>query len=175
MDAISIVVLILACPMGFSIGAAAKAGKSVILKPHIIDLVLVSVICAGAIYSKFELDLNRWLVVLAWVVFSIVVGILAIWPRRLHEVDIFSIKATEETPNGLVKGLWRSWVKFSRRTSTFHGRIILSLFFFTAVPPFALAIRFFSDPLGIKNQGKKPRWLSRTDAGADLEQLRRQF
>ena len=175
METISFLALILLCLVGYSAGAVAKAGKSVELKPQIVDLVLVSAIWAGAIYCRVGLDFNRWLVILAWLVLSSVVGILAIWPRKLREESVSSSKALEGTPSSLVKRLWRSWANFSSRMGSFHSRIVLSLFFFTVVTPFALAVRFLSDPLGIKHRNEMTHWLPRTGTDVDLEQFRRQF
>jgi hypothetical protein len=175
MEAISFLVLILLCLVGYSAGAVARAGKSVELRPLIVDLVLVSVIWAGAIYCRVALDLNRWLLVLGWLVLSSVVGILAIWPRELREENVSSAKAPEGTPNSLLKRLWQSWSNFSRRMGSFHGKIVLSLFFFTVVTPFATAVRVFSDPLRIRHRTEVTHWLPRTSTDVDLEQLRRQF
>jgi len=58
---------------------------------------------------------------------------------------------------------------------SFQSRIILSLFFFIFVTPFALAVKIFSDPLNIKHQTTKPHWLTKKEINADLEQSRRQF
>lgn len=175
MEAISFLVLILLCLVGYSAGAVARTGKSVELRPQIVDLVLVSVIWAGAIYCRVALDLNRWLIILAWLVLSIIVGVLAIWPRELREENVSSAKAPEGTPNSLLKRLWQSWANFSRRMGSFHGRIVLSLFFFTVVTPFATAVRVFSDPLRIRHRTEVTHWLPRTGTDVDLEQLRRQF
>jgi len=175
METISFLVLILLCLVGYSAGAVAKAGKSVELRPQIVDLTLVLIIWAGAIYTKVALDLNRWLVVLVWVVLSIMVGILAIWPRRLREENVSSAKAPEATPNSLVKRLWQSWANFSRRMGSFHSRIVLSLFFFTVVTPFATAVRVLSDPLRIRHRTEVTHWVPRTETDVDLERFRRQF
>ena len=175
MEAISFLVLILLCLVGYSAGAVARAGKSVELRPQIVDLVLVLVIWAGAIYCRVALDLNRWLVILGWLVLSIIVGVLAIWPRELREENVSSAKAPEGTPNSLPKRLWQSWANFSRRMGSFHSRIVLSLFFFTVITPFATAVRVFSDPLRIRHRTEVTHWLPRVGTDVDLEQLRRQF
>ena len=127
-----------------------KAGKSVQLKPQIIDLILISIIWAGAIYSRIVLDLNKWLVILLWVILSSLIGILAIWPRKLPEDKTSSNKEPKETSRNLVKKLWQSWGNFSTGMGNFQSRIVLSLFFFTVVSPFALAVKILSDPLRIK-------------------------
>jgi hypothetical protein len=43
----------------YSVGAVAKAGKSVELRPQIADLFVISLLWAGAIFAGINLDLNR--------------------------------------------------------------------------------------------------------------------
>lgn len=174
METISFIVLVLLSLVGYSAGAVGKAGKSVELKPQIIDLVLISVIWAGAISSRMVLDLNKWLVILVWVVLSSLVGILAVWLRRLPEARVSSNKGPRETSRNLINKLWQSWGDFSKRIGNFQSRIVLSLFFFILVLPFALPVKMFSDPLRIRYQGTESHWLPKTKTEVDLEHFRRQ-
>lgn len=175
MEIISFIVLILLSLVGYSVGAVGKAGKFVELKPQIIDLILVLVIWAAAIYSRIALDLNEWLVILVLVVLSITIGILAIWPRKLPEEKASSNKGPKETSKNLLQKLWQSWGNFSKRMGSFQSRISLSLFFFIVVSPFALAVKTFSDPLRIRYRGNESHWLSKMTTKIDLEQSRKQF
>jgi len=174
MIVISIVVLILLSLWGYCAGAVAKAGKTVELKPQIVDLFLVSAIWAGAIYSIAALDLNRWLVILLWLVISIIIGVVAVWPRKLPVDYVTSSKVQEQAPRGFVKRLWQSWASFSRRAGGFNGRIVLSFLFFIPIAPFALAVRLFMDPLSTKRRTKGTHWLPLLAKDVNLEQLRRQ-
>lgn len=175
MEIISYIGLILLSLVGYCVGAVSKAGKSVQLKPQIIDLILISVIWAGAIYSRVVVDLDKWLVILVWVILSSLIGILAIWPRKLSEERASSNKGPKGTSKNLIRKLWQSWGNFSKRMSDFQSRIVLSLFFFVVVSPFALAVKMFSDPLRIRYQGNKSHWLLRMRTEISLEQFRRQF
>lgn len=175
MEIISFIVLILLPLVGYSAGAVSKSGKLVELKPQIIDLILVVIIWIGAITSRIVLDLNKWLLILVWIILSISIGILAIWPRKLSEEKAPSTKKLKETSKNLIKVLWQSWKNFSNRIGSFQSRIILSLFFFIFVSPFALAVKIFSDPLKIKHQSSKSHWLPKKEIKIDLEQYRRQF
>ena len=176
MEIISFIVLILLSLVGYSAGAVGKAGKQVELKPQIIDLILVSVIWAGAIYSRIVLDLNKWLAILVFVVLSSLIGVLAVLPRKLPEQEVLKTQRPKEAiSSNLVKRLWQSWGNFSKRTGSFQTRILLSLFFFILVTPFALAVKVFSDPLSIKHESGDSYWLSKIKSEADLEQFRRQF
>lgn len=175
METVSYIVLILLSLVGYSAGAVGKARKSVELKPQIIDLILISAIWAGAIYSRIVLDFNKWLVILAWVILSSLIGILSIWPRILPEEKASSNKEAKETATNLLHKLWQMWGNFSKRMGNFQSRIVLSLFFFTVVSPFALAVKMFSDPLRIKYRGNESHWLPKTRTEIRLEQFRRQF
>lgn len=176
MDAFSYVVLILLSLVGYSAGAVSKAGKRV-LKPQIIDLVLIIAIWSAAISSRLMLDLNKWLLILIWIILSFLIGIIAVWPRKFSKEKASSHKVTvaKESSANLVKKLWRSWGNFSLRMGNFQSGIVLSLFFFIVVSPFALAVKMFSDPLRIRYRGNQSHWLPKIKTKVDLEQFRRQF
>lgn len=175
MEVISFIVLILLSLVGYSAGAVGKARKSVELKPQIIDLILVSVIWAGAIYSRITLDFDKWLLVLVWVVLSVIIGVLAVWPRKLSEEKTLESNELKETSRNLLKKVWQSWGNFSKRMGNFQSRIVLSLFFFILVSPIALAVKMFSDPLRVKHQSNESHWLPKMKTKVDLEQSRKQF
>lgn len=176
MEAFSFIVLILLSLVGYSAGATKKAGKVIQLKPGIIDLILILSIWAGAICTKIILDLDRWLLILAWVVLSSVVGMLAVWPRKLYARETTSREESKQTAGNPLKKLWQGWKDFSKRMGEFQSRIVLSLFFFILVSPFALAVKAFSDPLGIKKyRGDDSYWLLKIKTEVDLEGFRRQF
>ena len=175
MATISFIVLVLLALVGYSIGAVSKAGKSADLKPQLIDLALVLIIWAAAIYSRATFDLNRWLLILLWLILSAIVGVLAVWPRKLLEVKISATRAPKEAPGNIFQEIWQSWGDLSSRMGNFQTRILLSLFFFILVLPFALAVKAFSDPLSIKQPGRQSHWLPRIQTHVDLEQFRRQF
>lgn len=175
MEIISFIVLILLSLVGYSGGAVGKGGKFEDLKPQIIDLILVVIIWAGAITSRIILSLNKWLLILIWVILSIIIGILAVWPRRLSEEKAPSSKRLKGTSKNHIKKLWLSWKDFSKRMGSFQSRIILSLFYFIFVTPFALGVRIFSDPLNIKHKSSKSHWLLKKEIKYDLKQYRRQF
>lgn len=176
MEIFSFIVLILLSLVGYSAGAVGKAGKLVVLKPQIIDLILVSVIWAGAIYSRIVFDLNKWLMILVFIVLSSLIGVLAVLPRKLPEQEVSNTRRPKEAvSSNLVKRLWQSWGNFSRRMGNFQTRIFLSLFFFILVSPLALVVKTFSDPLSIKHGSSNSYWLTKAKTEIDLEQSRRQF
>lgn len=175
MEALSFMALILLSLIGYSGGAVGKAGKLVDLKPQLIDLVIILIIWAGAIYSRIVSDLNKWLIILIWVALSSIVGVLIIWVRNVSRERPQDRKKSKMPSSTLFKTLWKSWENFSKRMGNFQSRVILSLFFFIFISPFALAVKMFSDPLKIKRHSSKSHWLPKKDIKDDLEQFRRQF
>ncbi|MGQ0792575.1 MAG: hypothetical protein ACT4NX_00600 [Deltaproteobacteria bacterium] len=64
-----------------------------------------------------------------------------------------------------LKALWEWWKPLARKIGDFQARVILTVFYFVFLSPFALIVRFATDPLAIKP--KTPRgWLLREDSGA---------
>ena len=173
MSGLSFIALILLSLLAYSGGAVGKAGKSLDIKPQIIDLFFVLIIWAGAIYSRLTFRFNKWLLILIWAVLGAIIGILSAWPRKARG-NKPKITSKETSPN-LLKHIWQSWKAFSLRLGSFQSRVWLSLFFFIFVSPAAVLVRLFSDPLGIKKCGKVSHWLPKKEIGADLEQYRRQF
>ncbi|MGB7293026.1 MAG: hypothetical protein WBD99_12710 [Thermodesulfobacteriota bacterium] len=74
----------------------------------------------------------------------------------------------------LIRRFWVWWKRVARIIGDFNARVILTLFYFIFLAPFALAIRFLTDPLAIKSKSA-PSWGSKPEAEETLmEQARRQ-
>lgn len=175
METFSFIALILLSLVGYSVGAVGKAGKFVELKPQIIDLILVVLIWAGVIYSRINLNLNKWILIITWIILGIITGMLAMLPRNLSETKLPNNRVLKRASKNLHVKLLQNCKNFSNRIGSFQSRIIISLFFFTFVSPFALALKIFSDPLKIKHQSRESHWLPKKEINADLDQFRRQF
>jgi hypothetical protein len=50
-----------------------------------------------------------------------------------------------------IKIVWHRWQRFGRKIGDIQARFLLSSFYFTVFALFALAVRWGSDPLGIKS------------------------
>ena len=72
----------------------------------------------------------------------------------------------------VLRRLWEGWKRFGRKMGDFQARLLLTLFYFVILAPFALALRWGADPLGLKAAGG---WQPVTRAGDALERARRQF
>ena len=174
MAALSYIVLVLLSLVGYSGGAAGRAGKSVDLKPAVLDLVFIVLIWTAAIYSRLTYDFNKWLLILVWVGIAVAVGWVAVSARKLPKKE--GAEKTVELPTALFKRIWHRWTGFSKRMGSFQSRVMLSFFFFALISPAALIIKMLGDPLSIK--GKKAMdsyWLARTPSSTEIEDYRRQF
>ena len=71
--------------------------------------------------------------------------------------------------------LWGWWKRVARRIGNVQARVLLNLFYFVVFGPFALAVRFLSDPMTIK-PGRPRGWRSKS-SGEDtpMERAIRQF
>jgi hypothetical protein len=151
-----------------------KAGRGRELKPQIIDLLLIIIIWGGAVYSRLVLDINKWLLILIWLILSFFIGILAVWPRKLVTIKPSGGQIQGNIPQNIFKKLWHSWVGFSRKLGEFQSRLIMSMLFFILVSPLAPFVKIFSDPLRTKKFTKNSYWLPRAKSETDLEHFRRQ-
>lgn len=69
--------------------------------------------------------------------------------------------------------LLKAWKSIAHKIANFQARLILSLFYFIAVAPFALRVKIFSDPLQLK---RFRGWIARDRTDADpLAMARRQY
>ena len=70
--------------------------------------------------------------------------------------------------------LWEYWKRLGKRIGDVQARILLTLFYFLIVPPFALAVRVGSDPLALNTTA--PQWVPRkAEEGTAMERATRQF
>jgi len=72
----------------------------------------------------------------------------------------------------LLRRLWEGWKRFGRKVGDFQARVLLTVFYFVMLAPFAIVVRWKADPLALKGAGG---WLPVTRAGTALERARRQF
>jgi hypothetical protein len=75
----------------------------------------------------------------------------------------------------MLKGLWERWKAFAQLVGNFQARLLLGLFYFLVLSPFALGVKLFSDPLAIKSRNR-PGWIPRgLERGGPADLARRQF
>jgi hypothetical protein len=68
---------------------------------------------------------------------------------------------------------WDRWQIIARSNGDYVARLLVNLFYFTILVPFALGVKYFTDPLSLKNPAS--RWLDRKAVGTTLDEARNQF
>lgn len=65
--------------------------------------------------------------------------------------------------------LWSRWKILALEVGTFQSRMLLSLFYFLVIPPFAAIVKIFTDPLGLK-KSPSAKWHPKEAMKEDLSQ-----
>lgn len=73
---------------------------------------------------------------------------------------------TEVPRQRLIRRAWEGWKRVGHAIGQFQARLLLTVFYFVVLAPFALALRRFADPLAIK-PGTPRGWRDRPAAPAD--------
>lgn len=68
----------------------------------------------------------------------------------------------------LVKRLWKAWLKFGHWLGDIMSWVWMPIFYYFIAMPFALGIKWFSDPLRIRVKRQKSYWISRKTPHLDL-------
>jgi hypothetical protein len=72
-----------------------------------------------------------------------------------------------------LRALLKAWKSLAHKIANFQARVLLTLFYFVGVAPFALRVKVFSDPLQLK---RSAGWMSRDRVEADpITVARRQY
>jgi hypothetical protein len=75
----------------------------------------------------------------------------------------------------LWRRLWEGWKRVGKKFGNFQARVLLGIFYAIFLAPFAVMLRWLSDPLAIK-PGSKRGWLPRNDDQTSPKELaKRQF
>ena len=70
-----------------------------------------------------------------------------------------------------IKRLWRGWQRVARAIGNLFSRIVTTLAYIVVIPIFALGVKLFADPLGLKP--RPARWTPLPPVPPDLEEARR--
>ena len=52
-----------------------------------------------------------------------------------------------------LRRLWQGWKRVGKKIGDFQARLLLTVFYFVILAPFALGVRLWADPLGLKRPG----------------------
>jgi hypothetical protein len=67
------------------------------------------------------------------------------------------------------------WQAIAHVIGNFQARVLLTLFYFVVVPPFALVVRVLKDPLTLQPPAGGSLWVDGPASDLSVEHARRQF
>lgn len=175
MEVLSYIVLILLPFTGYAGGSAGKAGAAIELKPRGVDLLLMLLLWAGALASGTLLDINRWLIILIWLLAGVLAGLLMTSLRNLADAPRSTAEVATELSGNPLKRIWQRWSRFSQRMVNFQNRMTLAYLFFLLFAPVSLILKATSDPLKLKKRKVKSHWLAKKSTISSLAEYREQF
>jgi hypothetical protein len=71
--------------------------------------------------------------------------------------------------------LWNAWKAFGHKMGTFQTRLLLTVFYFVIVAPFACGVRLFQDPLR-KSARRSSNWVEKGIGHTDVwKQAHKEF
>jgi len=73
----------------------------------------------------------------------------------------------------MLRRLWAGWKRVGRKIGDFQARVLLTVFYFVILAPFAMGVRLLADPLGLKRPGGWHPVSPSADTAA--QRARRQF
>lgn len=174
MEILSFFALLLLTLAGYAGGVVAKEAKGISIYPSLFDIIIVPGIWAVALYFRLTFDINRWLIIAFGIIISALLGVVSSFVLERRQIEIDFGKGIEKFSKSFNKAL-NYWRVFSYRMGTFQSKIVLSLFFFIFVSPFALGVKLFSNPLRLKKEARESFWEEKKTAKTDIEQSRRQY
>jgi len=68
--------------------------------------------------------------------------------------------------------LWQRWKAIGHRIATVQSRVLLFVFYYLVLAPFAIGLKLWSDPLGLR-PATAPGWKERSPAQGDALTLAR--
>jgi hypothetical protein len=74
-----------------------------------------------------------------------------------------------------LRAAWCGWKRLAEKIGHLQARLLFVLLYFIVVAPFALALKFFSDPLQIKKKTSATWWRAHPKQTMTLEEAQRQF
>jgi hypothetical protein len=70
---------------------------------------------------------------------------------------------------------WSRWRQASQKAADVQARVLLTVFYYTAMLPFGIVFGLFKDPLRIKSRPRGSYWVERKPVAETLADARRQF
>jgi hypothetical protein len=75
--------------------------------------------------------------------------------------------STPSTGPGRLARAWARWKAIAHAIGNFQARVLLTVFYFSVVPPFALVLRMWKDPLALRPPAGASFWTARDESAPD--------
>lgn len=172
LEALSITALLLLVMVGYSLGSVSTIGHRKAPSPTLLDLGIVSGLCALALILRPTL--GKWGSIGAWLIAAILV---AASRTRFSTTDDppQEIPTIEAHHRPLWQKLWDTWKALAAEMGNYQGRLLLAFFYFIIITPWGILLRLLSDPLNTHPSPISSFWLKRSDSASELEDARKQF
>ena len=99
-------------------------------------------------------------------------------PTDLDLTQTRGTEASSHTGIGVshpLNRLWERWKRTARKVADVQARLLLTIFYFVFLCPFALLVKWFGDPLMLKRT-EPPQWVNSTSSSeTHLDRAKRQF
>jgi hypothetical protein len=78
-------------------------------------------------------------------------------------------------PLGMLRRLWHGWKRVGKAIGDVQARVLLTVFYFVVVAPFAVGITLLGDPLAVKPRAPRGWRVRAALPGSPLARALRQF
>ncbi|HUV15789.1 MAG TPA: hypothetical protein VMW28_04420 [Pelolinea sp.] len=157
--------------LGYSSGRV-FLNKKYKIPAELYDFGLVVPLWSSAFIFNFE---KKWVSYIVWIGIAFLLGMLVTIIMRSRFTAANEISSLEETQQKGFRKLWSTWKSFIFRMGNFQSRLILLLFYFSVVAPFAMINRIFRDPLNLKKPNVDTFWFPLKASQSKIDDARRQF
>ena len=171
MHVFGVLALILLTLMGYSSGGVI-AGRGRKEPLGLLDLGMAALFLAMALGTRSVL--GKWLVIPIWFILA---GLGSALLTEILYKDRRTEKKARLSPvkKGPLRRTWNWWKVFATEIGNYQGRLLFAFFYFVVVTLFGIGVRLFSDPLKVKQGGRKTFWLKRSSLSQEFEAARDQF
>jgi hypothetical protein len=91
-------------------------------------------------------------------------------------MGVSSRRKNKNEKKHILRRIWDGWKKIARKIGDFNARVILTIFYFILLLPFAILIKSLTDPLEIKKGSPKGWQIKEEKPGiSPMESAARQF
>ncbi|NIS78875.1 MAG: hypothetical protein GTO14_01315 [Anaerolineales bacterium] len=172
MESFGVAALLLIITVGYSLGSVTAASRGSTPSPTLLDLSIVSALCAIALISRPML--GKWGAIGVWLLGAFLIGASRILLSKTgtHAQETRTIRGGR---GPLWRKLWGAWKVLAVEMGNYQGRMLLAFFYFIVVTPWGILFRFLSDPLNTHPPPIPSFWLERVDHTSKLEDAGRQF